>query len=694
MANADRLSILISAMLDSMGFSRDMIDFRISNTRHMDIQGALDNNVMGKILTGGKAEGTSDDEQGDTDIMYVWKNITVSSRHIEPPSPQHTMLYTEDRDVHHGYTWLRVGHYGEMDNHVRQAMILTEEPHSGLIVYLSSSAFIQNLQQGMKESFLNMQLDEISGPSQPLILKGNQFDNVNAFPHPDWPVQASQWMDRCVTNGWPPEIIVKAIVQSGCHIVPKGFIGSLSAQMEWCFSFVVHEKSILQLFNMAQKHFYILLKIMAKDLKKRFPDLEDVLTSYTMKNVALWQVELHHTKDWDRLHMLDRIMEALYFLKSCVESEKLPAYFIPENNLFDGKLTPYTAALLSGRLNNLLSQGAKCILAFPSIQEQLQIMNIPGLRLYLYKSGLEMRKLVGLCCRAYLYLDISMQQIIHVQLLLNSPDMTRHRLLTKGISKIMKATFAYVMIDKIMNTKMSNRCKYEFCRPLLVIASRNSNTDRMAEIIKFAGILHVLGKANQAIETLYSIKLPPLFYICTKWHYRINISKMARITKKDSNNLHTTIARLGRDNYVQRCISFDVRYTEEEMGIVPNVIKYEFFHVPETDLISSSAYVDPDMLRYYLLYKCHTELGDEENAQGAFTNLIRISTQESFDPYMEYREVALNVLGLCYLEKKDYLRSYSCFCRAMSLRPKLMVEKWSTSTPWHLAVLACKLINR
>ncbi|KAL3880423.1 hypothetical protein ACJMK2_032661 [Sinanodonta woodiana] len=237
-----------------------------------------------------------------------------------------------------------------------------------------------------------------------------------------------------------------------------------------------------------------------------------------MKPVALWQVELHHTKDWDRLHMLDRVMEALYFLKSCVESENLPAYFIPENNLFDGKLNPCMAHPLSGLLNNLLSQGTRCVLTFPSIQQQLHIMQIPGLRrnFGVRCNGLQMINLMYHFCRQHLRLDLSMKHIFHIISLMNSPDMARHRLLTKGISKIINiiiATLAYVNIANFMKTKMSNRRKYELCRLLLVIASTNSNTAKMTKIIKFAGVLLVLGKTTKAIVTLDSIKQRPLVYI-------------------------------------------------------------------------------------------------------------------------------------------------------------------------------------
>ncbi|KAL3880430.1 hypothetical protein ACJMK2_032668 [Sinanodonta woodiana] len=695
MANANSNSVLISAILDSMGFSRHIIDFRINNISHMDVMGVLSTDPVGNMATGGKAEGTSIDGQGDIDIMYVIKYIIVSGHNINPPSPYHAVLSTVDSVVHHGYTWLRVDHLGQVDDVITQTMILTVGPDSKEASYLSSSAFIKYQQHVMKQYLPNwMQFQQVLGPSQPIISNHTQVDTVFAFPHPDWPVQASQWMNRCGTNRWPPETIVTAIVQSGCHIVPKGFNGSPSSHMEWCFSFAVHEKSILQLFNMTQKHLYILLKIIAKDLKERFNDFQDVLTSYTMKTVALWQVELHHTKDWNRLHVLYRLMEALYYLKSCVENENLPAYFIPENNLFDGKLNPRTAALLSGHLNSLLSQGTRCVLKFPSIQVQLQIMQKPGYRICIYCSGWEMFNLICQVCRKYLASNVTMEHIHNILSLINLHNMKRHRFLTQRVLKVMKATLAYVNIARIMNTGMSNRRKYEFCLPLLLVASNNGGIDTMSGKVKLAGVLQVLGQTNKVIETLYSIKLRPPFRVFRKCHHRIIIGQKYSFTKQDSDYTGTTIARLGRDNLIQQCLSLDVRYTKEEMGIVPDVIKYEFFHAPESDGIHSDAYIDPDTLMYYLLYKCHTELGDEENAQSAFNNLIRIAIQESFDPHIEYREVALNVLGLCYLEKEDYLRSYSCFCRGMSLRPRLLAEKWSTSTPWHLAVLVSKLINR
>ncbi|KAL3880424.1 hypothetical protein ACJMK2_032662 [Sinanodonta woodiana] len=182
MASTYRLLVFISAMLDSMGFSRHIIDFRINNASHMNVLCALKEDYM-----------------------------TVSRRHIDPPTPQHTVLYTEDGDFHRGYTWLKVGHPGKMKRCVMQFMILM-----GMIQVVPYS----------------MQLKQIAGPSQPILFGGQKSVNVYAFSHPDWPVQASPWMDRCRTNGWPPQTIVTAIVQSGCYVVPKGFIVSLSAHME------------------------------------------------------------------------------------------------------------------------------------------------------------------------------------------------------------------------------------------------------------------------------------------------------------------------------------------------------------------------------------------------------------------------------------------------------------------------------
>ncbi|KAK3580440.1 hypothetical protein CHS0354_035482 [Potamilus streckersoni] len=187
------------------------------------------------------------------------------------------------------------------------------------------------------------------------LLNVYRSEKMPVFNGQEWPAQAFQWVDRCRRNGWPPESTVTAIVNSGCYIVPKGFKGIPSEHMEWSIAFAVHEKSIVQLFNLTQKHVYILLKIIAKDLKENVPHLQDLLTSYTMKTVALWQVELHHKRNWDRSHLLDRLMEALYFLKSCVENQNAQAYFIMENNLSDGKINVFKAERFARLLNDSLS---------------------------------------------------------------------------------------------------------------------------------------------------------------------------------------------------------------------------------------------------------------------------------------------------------------------------------------------------
>ncbi|KAL3879546.1 hypothetical protein ACJMK2_031968 [Sinanodonta woodiana] len=686
MANTGRLSVTISSILESMGFSRHRLDFNGNNILN-EIEVFQKKNIC-IIQTGGKADGTSQIWHGDLDIMRIFKFTTVSSRLIDQINPQHTVLCTEDTGVHHGYTWLRVGHIGIMTDFMFQSLV---KANTGL--YVSSSGFNQSIMQILlQSSFLNRTIQPMTGPSHPLLCSNGYIDNVHAFFHPEWPAQASQWMDRCQKNGWPPESIITAIVKSGCHIVPKGFNGSPSEYMEWIISFAVHETSIIRLFNLTQKHVYILLKMIAKDLRESFPDLQDLLTSYTMKTVALWQVELHHTRDWDRYHLLDRLIDALDFLKSCVENQNLPAYFITENNLFDGKINVFRAAIVSRQLNDLLSHGVECVFRFSSIEQQLQISQIPDLRqsLHIYWSGKEMGKLIYTSLHHHLSADLSMSHTCQVLSQINSPNVSRRGLFIK----MMKATFAYLTIAKIKMMRMSNKIKYQSYRCFLHFASANIDTDRMSGRVKFASVLYVLGNTRSAIQTLYDIKLQSPFGICAKCHKRDIISKDYYSDKAHSDNIEAVITRLGRYRYIQQCISLDVRYTIEEICIVPNVIKYELFHIPERSFSRHEAFVDPDMLRNYLLYKCHTEFGNESNARAAFHDLIRIATQERFDPYIEHREVALNVLGMCYLEKKDYLRSYICFCRAMSLRPMLLKKGWSTSTPWHLAVLLSKLINR
>ncbi|KAL3880832.1 hypothetical protein ACJMK2_033038 [Sinanodonta woodiana] len=697
MANTTSCSVLMSALLDTMGFSREIIDYRILNTRQRDITGVLFYENHARLITGGKADGTSKWGHGDLDLMFVYKSTIVTGQEIRPPSIRHTVLYADDQGIHFGYTRLRVVHRGQMDNTMKRSLIFIGSLSLTNFMYLSSHIFIQirNLKAMLFQCHSRLKVHETSGPAHQMVSNGIPRDIVYAFLHPEWPVQASQWANRCRRHGWPAKIVVEAIVQCGCHVVPKGYKGSTTEHLEWCFSFANHEKLIIQLFNLTQKQVYILLKIIANDIKKQYPDLQDLVTTYTMKTVAMWQVEFHHAKDWERTHLLDRLMEALVFLKSCVENKNLPAYFITDNNLFDGKITQRTATSLSQLLNNLLSQGPICVLTFPSIQKELRIRQIPGLRqrIFNYWSGMELVNIIAHYCQDYADMDQPERHILHVLSLIHSPDMARHRSLTKCVSKMTKATLAYINIAKIKKIQISNKRKYELYQPLLRVASVSIGTDRITGRVKFAGVLQVLGKTIEAIQVLSSIKITPLFGLSFKAHERSVISKAERATKTRVLHALEIITRFGRDTFVHECTSLDVVYSIEEIGIVPDYIKYEFFNIPEGSETLKEAHVDPDMLRYYLWYKCYTELGENLNAEAAFISLIRIATNDRVDPHMEFRDVALHVLGMSYMEKKDFHRAYGCFCRAMCLRPRLFRQKRSSSTPWHLAVLASSLIN-
>ncbi|KAL3879683.1 hypothetical protein ACJMK2_031970 [Sinanodonta woodiana] len=148
-----------------------------------------------------------------------------------------------------------------------------------------------------------------------------------------------------------------------------------------------------------------------------------------MKTVVLWQVELHHTRDWDRYHLLDRLIEALAFLKSWVENQNLPAYFVTENNLFDGKINVFHAA----------------------------ISQVPGLRqsFDIYWSGREMGDLIHQSCRGHLSADVTMRHTRCVISPIYSPNMSRRGLLIK----MMKATFPYLTMAIMKKTDMSNIIK-------------------------------------------------------------------------------------------------------------------------------------------------------------------------------------------------------------------------------------------
>ena len=80
-----------------------------------------------------------------------------------------------------------------------------------------------------------------------------------------------------------------------------------------------------------------------------------------MKNIALWMVELNPPDSFLQSQLIERVSDALVYLKECLSSNKLKCYMIDERNLCEGRMTEDERCKLLTVLDILINEKTRCV---------------------------------------------------------------------------------------------------------------------------------------------------------------------------------------------------------------------------------------------------------------------------------------------------------------------------------------------
>ena len=159
-------------------------------------------------------------------------------------------------------------------------------------------------------------------------------DCVPALAVEDFPYIASEWVTR--DRKWPSLSLVKEIVMSGCHIVPKPYYGKEGNNLlDWRWSFSFAEMILAQFRTRKMDTSYLILKSIFYKYLKPIEHDNETLSSYFVKTVMLWQCEENAETWWSDKSTVKCVSALLNRLKVSFYDKHLSHYFIREINLYD-----------------------------------------------------------------------------------------------------------------------------------------------------------------------------------------------------------------------------------------------------------------------------------------------------------------------------------------------------------------------
>ena len=208
------------------------------------------------------------------------------------------------------------------------------------------------------------------GPCSTLMAGTTEGDVAFCLKSDRLPKAAHGFIRRLHRAGWPDTAILQKIILGGCHFVAIGAKESPTEQLEWRISFSSAEKLLIHSMNHVQFLCYGLLKLFLKEAIDVNTEIKGLLCSYFLKTALFWETSENNIP-WESSNFLAGFWVCFQKILHWINNEYCPNFFIPENNMFAGKVRGAARARLLSCLVPLYQEGYYCLLRCPTVQNEL-----------------------------------------------------------------------------------------------------------------------------------------------------------------------------------------------------------------------------------------------------------------------------------------------------------------------------------
>lgn len=191
-----------------------------------------------------------------------------------------------------------------------------------------------------------------------------------------WPDLANEWITRKRVSNWPSEKIISEVVNDGCLLVPIGPRINDDNLRLWRISFSLAEKRLMYTLNHTQILCYGLLKLTLKEIIEKQEHLKNMLCSYFLKTALFWTSEEFDDHIWNYNNLYLCFQLCLHRIIRWVRECKCPNYFIPQNNMFSGKIKHDNNMPLIWALNNVMKEGINVFSHSASLERVTPYSNV------------------------------------------------------------------------------------------------------------------------------------------------------------------------------------------------------------------------------------------------------------------------------------------------------------------------------
>ena len=681
------LSLGLWRALESVGVTEEIRALRLDSALRREILGYLgayfeDESTFSFYIVGSSFEGTSTAGlESDTDILYCQDAVEViEDIQAKPTEAFACLLIVRDNTTKPGYVKLQYVEKG-----IPQTALPGQEMYLDNFMVDDSNRIVV-----CRRHYDPGAVDEQHGPADTVneTPAFSASDLVQSFRCRILPKMAQQWIERIKINSLPCQFSLDKMMTLGAFFVPKGHPYSDHREKEWIISFSLQERTIMSSLNPTQHKCYVLLKMIKKDLL--FSMLKtDSLSSYHMKTCLMYMIERTSLEFWKPENLFACLQSCLLCLLNWVNDGFFPNYFIPEQNLFDGRVSPQTQTQLKSTLQCLVASDCQ-FLANIKCDDVGQHFRSFCLKDSNATDNLEFvaRKRTYICLTQMRYLTVVRNDILNkatneninltvkelfeiVSKLRQTETVTGHT-----VEETKEATSPFIpYIETYLMSAIAVRqvtISYDDSTALKYIfrdhwKKVNKNSNSITATLKRATYLYMLGYNYLSLKILQLLQKSLNEWKVTHCGCR-ELSHKCELNNDLVNRMMD--ANITVNKFVADFASPCVVFLPSEKVLVPAAMKLEMNRSVNMPSESKKkwynwAVVDSKILLNFLLYVNHKELEMFSLAQ---KDIAHIEMVLESDLNLGHRETDLNILGWIYKNERSYDKAAHCFKKSLEIQ--------------------------
>jgi hypothetical protein len=451
------------------------------------------------------------------------------------------------------------------------------------------------------------------------------------------PAAVQNWIMRCNEYKWPDSVVLEQCISLGCQLAPVGSKESPHEHLEWRISFILMERTIiLQSLSHSQFMCYGLLKLYLKEILGSFEEINDLVSSYFMKTLLLWEIQTNSQHNVGPDSLLQLFLNCLQRLYTWVKEENCPNFFIPENNMFKNRIYGESKQTLQHILELLFTE------KFYGLY-RCQLINIPCLIFHVLTnekpSMFESTDVKEKDIETHTWNEINTQ----------FPTFLYKTRSIEGLCTLLKTLVLILTNDsltdlekKAIQTWISTAIDWLAAHDFRNIIAPNVSPDIKLE--KYHSCCKIF-RTHDHKGSDAPLYLATLMYITGRYNSCLNA-------------LIYCIKRLN-EGYIQMMYVSEILQLTELRIELESPYEMHSCGFPWTCLL-----IEPNLYVSMLSVLCHYHLGDVVGTDTQFKLLREICSDMQKMDYLNFQEISWQILGICAEIIGEYNEAYQSYVQA------------------------------